>query len=96
MGTISFKSISPEKTIPLLTKAIEREKRIVMDSLKTTRGRVETLAKDLGVDVDKLMRGEVEHADADDMTLIELEGEVELLKHLESELKELESLEICR
>jgi hypothetical protein len=30
------------------------------------------------------------------MQLIELEGEVELLRHLEIELKELESLEICR
>ncbi len=96
MRTISIKSSSPEKSIPLLASAIEREKRIVMDSLKTTRNRVETLAKGLGVDVDKLMRGEVEHSDADDMKLIELEGEAELLKHLESELKELESLEICR
>lgn len=96
MQTISIKSISPEKTIPLLTNAIARERRIVMDSLKTTRGRVESLAKDLAVDVEKLMRGEVEHADADDMKLIELEGEAELLKHLESELNELDSLEICR
>jgi hypothetical protein len=96
MQTISIKSSSPEKTIPLLANAIERERRIVMDSLKTTRGRVESLAKDLGVDVDKLMQGEVEHADVDDMKLIELEGEAEILKHLESELKALESLEICR
>jgi hypothetical protein len=94
--TISIKSSSPEKSIPLLANAIERERRIVMDSLKTARGRVESLAKDLGVDVDKLMRGEVEHADADDMKLIELEGEAALLKHLESELKGLQSLEICR
>lgn len=96
MQTISIKSKSPEKTIPLLTNAIEREKRIIMDSLQTTRGRVEALAKDLGVDMDKLMRDEVEHAEADEMKLIELEGEAELLKHLESELKELDSLEICR
>ncbi len=96
MRTISIKSSSPEKSIPLLVNAIDREKRIVMDSLKTTRERVETLAKELGVDLGKLMRGEIEHACADDMKLIELEGETELLKHLESELKELESLEICR
>lgn len=96
MQTISIKSSSPEKTIPLLANAIEREKRIVMDSLKTTRGRVEILAGELGVDVGKLMRGEVEHAHADDMKLIELEGEVELLNHLEGELRELEALEICR
>lgn len=76
--------------------AIEREKRIIMDSLKTTRGRVEALARDLGADAGKLMRGEVEHTDANEMNLIELEGEAELLRHLESELKELDSLEICR
>ena len=96
MQTISIKSRSPEKTIPLLTNAIEREKRIVMDSLRTTRQRVESLAKEMGVDVSKLMRGEVDHDETHDMRLLELEGETELLRHLESELRELETLEICR
>lgn len=96
MQTISIKSHSPEKTIPLLTNAIEREKRIVMDSLRTTRQRVEALAKEMGVDVSKLMLGEVDHDETHDMRLLELEGEMELLGHLESELRELETLEICR
>jgi len=96
MQTISIKSRSPEKTIPLLTNAIAREKRIVMDSLRTTRQRVESLAKEMGVDVSKLMRGEVDHDETRDMRLLELEGETELLRHLESELSELETLEICR
>lgn len=96
MQTISIKSRSPEKSIPLITHAIEREKRIVMDSLKTTRWRVESLAKELGVDVSKLMQGEIDHGEAHDMKLLELEGEAVLLRHLESELRELETLEICR
>jgi hypothetical protein len=96
MQTISIKSGSPEKSIPLLRNAIEREKRIVRHSLKTTRRRVESLAEELGVDVSKLMRGEVDHDEANDMKLLELEGETELLRHLESELRELETLEICR
>jgi len=96
MQKISIKSSSPEKTIPLLMKAIEREKRIVLFSMKTAQKRVEALAQELGIDVDRLMDGEIEHADADDMRLIELEGEAEIFKHLESELKELESLEMCR
>ncbi len=96
MQTISIKSHSPEKTIPLLANAIEREKRIVMNSLRTTRQRVESLAKEMGVDVSKLMRGEVAHDETHDMRLLELEGETELLRHLESELRELETLEICR
>jgi len=95
MKIISIKSMSPEKTIPLLETAVEREKNIIMDSLKTTREKVDALAKVLAVDIDKLMKGEVPHTEANDMKLIELEGEVEILKHLESELKELESLEIC-
>lgn len=95
MKIISIKSMSPEKTIPLLETAVEREKNIIMDSLKTTREKVDALAKALAVDIDKLMKGEVPHTEANDMKLIELEGEVEILKHLESELKELESLEIC-
>jgi len=96
MRTISIKSDSPETAIPLLTSALDREKRIIMDSLKTTRTKVDALAKTLAVDVDKLMQGKIEHTEANDMKLIELEGEVEILKHLEAELKELESLEICR
>lgn len=95
MKIISIKSMSPEKTIPLLETAVEREKNIIMDSLKTTREKVDALAKALAVDIDKLMKGEVPHTEANDMKLIELEGEVEILKHLESELKELESLKIC-
>lgn len=95
MKIISIKSMSPEKTIPLLETAVEREKNIIMDSLKTTREKIDALAKVLAVDIGKLMKGEVQHTEANDMKLIELEGEVEILKHLESELKELESLEIC-
>ena len=30
------------------------------------------------------------------MLLIELEGEIEVSKHIEAELKELESVEICK
>ena len=80
----------------LLTSALGREKRIIADSRRITRDKVNALAKTLSVDVEKLMRGEIEHVESKDMQLIELEGEVELLKHFEAELKELESLEICR
>lgn len=96
MQTISIKSSSPEKIIPLLTNALEREKRIVIDSIKTTRKKINSLAKALSVDVNKLIAGKVKHTDSNDMELIELEGEIELLKHLESELKDIESLKICK
>ncbi|HHT9134851.1 MAG TPA: hypothetical protein ACFYD2_08105 [Candidatus Avalokitesvara rifleensis] len=96
MQTISLKSGSAETVIPLLRNAIDREKRILKESVRVTREKVNKLAKDLAVDVDKLMQGEVEHTASNDMQLIELEGEVEVLRHLESGLKELESVEICR
>ena len=96
MQTISLKSGSPDTVIPLLKNAIDREKRILAESLRVTREKVNKLAKDLAVDIDKLMRGEVKHTASNDMQLLELEGEIEILRHLETEIKELESVEICR
>lgn len=96
MSTISIKGDTSEAVLSLLTNALGREKRIISDSLRTTRDKVNALAKLLSVDVEKLMRGEIEHVESKDMQLIELEGEIELLRHFEVELKELESLEICR
>ena len=58
--------------------------------------KVNKLAGTLSIDIDKLMKGEVEHTDSNDMQLIELEGEIEVLRHLESELNDFESVEICR
>jgi hypothetical protein len=82
--------------IPLLKNALDREKRILMETLRITREKINKLADNFGVDIDKLMRGEVEHTEANDMQLIELEGEIEISRHIEAELKELESVEICK
>ena len=95
MQTISLKSGSPDTVIPLLKNAIDREKRILAESLRVTREKVNKLAKDLAVDIDKLMRGEVKHTESNDMQLLELEGEIEILRHLEPEIKGSESVEIC-
>lgn len=96
MQTISLKSNSPDIIIPLLRHAIEREKRIFMESLRVTREKIGRLSKTLDVDIDKLMKGEIKHTEANEMQFIELEGEIAIVKHLESELKELESVEICK
>ncbi len=95
MQTITLKSNSPETVVSLLKNAMDREKRILIDTIRITKEKIDTLAKDLGADVDKLMRGEIEHTESNEMQLIELEGEIEILKHLESELKALETVEIC-
>ena len=96
MQTISLKSSSAETVIPLLRNAIDREKRILKESVRVAKEKVNRLAGTLSVDIDKLMKGEVEHTDSNDMQLIELEGEIEVLRHLESELNDFESVEICR
>jgi len=96
MQTISLKSSSAETVIPLLRNAIDREKRILKESVRVAKEKVNKLAGTLSIDIDKLMKGEVEHTDSNDMQLIELEGEIEVLRHLESELNDFESVEICR
>ncbi len=96
MQTISLKSNSPDTFIPLLKTALDREKRILIETVKAAREKTLKMAKELSVDIDKLMAGEVEHTDSNEMALIELEGEIGILKHLEAEIEELESVEICK
>ena len=95
MRAITLKSNSPETVVSILKNAMDRGKKILIDTIRVTRERIDFLTKDLGVDIDNLMKGEVEHTESNDMQLIELEGEIETLKHLETELKTLESVEIC-
>lgn len=96
METITLKSNSSDVVLDLLKNAVERERRIIAETIRITKERVDSLSKRFGVDIDKLMKGEIEHTEENDMQLIELEGEFELLRHLESELKALESVEICK
>jgi len=95
MQNIMLKSTAPETVIPLIKIAVEREKKILVNSIRISKQKIETLSKSLSVDINKLMDGEVEHKDSEDMQLIELEGEMEILKNLEQELKALEDVEIC-
>ncbi|OHB98475.1 MAG: hypothetical protein A2W74_10170 [Planctomycetes bacterium RIFCSPLOWO2_12_38_17] len=96
MKIITLKSDSPETVVPLLKNAVEREKKIIIDTIRKTKEKINSLTEMLGVDTDKLMKGDVEHTEANDMQLIELEGEMEILEHLETELKALETVEICK
>ena len=68
----------------------------MIDSIRREKEKINKLAKNLTVDIDKLMAGEIEHTESNEMELIELEGEIEILRHLENELNALESLEICQ
>lgn len=95
MQTISLKSNSPDVIVPILKNALDREMRLINDSLRTTKEKINRLSEELNIDIDKLMKGEIEHTESNEMMLIELEGEIEVLRHLETEIKELEALEIC-
>lgn len=58
--------------------------------------KINCLSGSLGIDIDMLMKGKVKHTESNEMQLIELEGKIDILKHLDSELNELESIEICK
>lgn len=95
MSTLSIQSVFP-LSMDLLAGALNREKKILLHSVNTTKLRVEKLSKTLAVDPIQLQAGTIVHTDANDMDLLELEGELALLGHLESELAALESSRICR
>jgi len=84
-----------EKVLPILEDAIERQKRLLSQSLNRTRERIRELAARLQVNPDSVMAGEVPHSEEQDMDLLELEGELELLRHLGEQLEHLESLKLC-
>lgn len=85
METITLKSNSSDVVLHLLKNAVERERKIITETIRITKEKIDSLAKKLGVDIDKLMKGEIEHTEENDMQLIVLEGEIEILRHLESE-----------
>lgn len=95
MQKIEISTPEPEKALPILRDAIEREKRILSQSLARTEERIQELAIHLQVSPDDLLAGKVPHPENQDMDLIELEGELEVLRHLREQLESLEHLTIC-
>ena len=96
MGTIEISTPEPEMVLPVLRDAIERQKRILAQTLARTEERIRQLTADLQVDPDILLAGNLPHPEDQDMDLLELEGELEILRHLRAQLESLEHLTICR
>lgn len=94
MTSISIQSALP-LTLPLLLGALNREKRILKNSVTSAQKRVDVRSKALAVNPESLLRGEIVHTDENDMDLLELEGELTLLAHIKQELAALESARIC-
>jgi len=82
MQKIEISTPEPEKAIPVLKDAIERQKSILTQSLVKTEERIKQLSQQLHVDIDSLMAGKVTHPENKDMDLLELEGELEIRHHL--------------
>jgi len=95
MEKIEIATPEREKALPVLSDALERQKRLLSQSITRTQERIQQLAASLRVNPDVLLAGEVPHSEAQDMDLLELEGEVTLLRHLRDQLVSLERLEIC-
>jgi len=94
MQKIEINTPEPEKALPVLRDAIERQKRILSQSLAQTEERIQGLASRLHVNPDLLLTGQVPHPENQDMDLLELEGELEILHHLREQLESLKHLTI--
>jgi len=95
MQKIEINTPEPARALPILKDALERERRVLSQSLARTEEKVKQLATQLQVDPDLLIQGKVPHPENQDMDLLELEGELELLYRLREQLESLEHLTIC-
>jgi len=95
MAKIEILTPEPEKALSILRDALAWQKRLLSQSLTRTQERVRELAASLQVNPDLLLAGVVLHPEDKDMDLLELEGELEILRHLHEQLASLEHLTIC-
>jgi hypothetical protein len=95
MATIQIKTPFPEQAAPLVKDAIETEKTLVRGSLAVTNERITALTRELSVTVDQILAGTVPRMEANEMALLELEGELAIRRSLEDALRSLDSLELC-
>jgi len=96
MEKIEISTPEPEKVLPLLRDAIERQKRLLLQSLVRTEERIQQVAAHLQVNPNLLLAGEIPHPEDQDMDLLELEGELELHRHLRDQLESLDRLKLCQ
>ena len=95
MNDIHIKSSVPEKAVPILKDAIERERKLILHSISITKAKVDKLASSLKVNIPELIQGKVTHTPENEQDLLELEGELAILHHFEEELSSLEELQVC-
>ena len=94
MEKIEISTPEREKALSVLWDAVERQKRLLSQSIGRTQERIQHLAAALQVNPDLLLAGKVPRSEAQDMELLELEGELDLLRHLRDKLASLEHLKV--
>ncbi len=95
MEKIEITTPEPDKARLVLQDAVERHKRLLSQSLARTQERVQQLASQLQVDLNLLQSGQAFHPEHQDMDLLELEGELEILRHLQEQVETLTQLTVC-
>lgn len=95
MAKIEISTTEPELVLPVLRDAIERQRRLLSQSLARTEERIQQLSTHLHVNSDLLLAGEIPHPEEQDMDLLDLEGELELRRHLQEQLESLDRLTLC-
>ena len=95
MASIEVRTAAPDKARLLLHQALDRERRLLLDAATRTRQKANELAVKTGADLHALQAGLLPHPEGQDMDLLELEGELQLLKSIEEQLRILETIEIC-
>jgi hypothetical protein len=95
MSTIQIKTPSPDQSLPLVKEALEMEKKLTRDSLKTSEDRIAALSRQLGVTTAQVLEGAVARTEENEQALLELEGELELRRTLQDTLRHLDQLEVC-
>ena len=95
MDKIEIQTPVRDKVLPVLSDALERQKRLLADSIARTEERVCALAGSLQVNPDLLLASQVPHPETKDMDLVELEGELSVLRHLRDQLDNLTLSSIC-
>ena len=95
MKNINIKSSYPEKAVPLLKDAIERERKLILHSITVTKSKIDKLTSSLNINISDLIQGKIPRTPENEQDLLELEGELSILQHLEEELSSLEELQLC-
>ena len=96
MSVIQIETPTPDLSLPILHDAIERQLRLLSQSVARTEANVRELAARLNVDPEAVLRNEVPHPESDDLDLLELEGELEILGELREQLDSLRHTRICQ